>query len=79
MQELSGQQQGYLSKHSSTVRGKELRRRLHNGLLRHLVTVAEMAAEENPGLTQMFRLPASNATHEGYQTLARKMLEQGQA
>lgn len=80
MQELSGQQQGgYLTKHSSTVRRQELRRRLHSGLLRHLVTVAEVAAEENGELTQMFRLPASNATHEAYRTLARKMLEQGQA
>jgi hypothetical protein len=33
---------------SSTVRRKEIRRRLHDGLLRHLVTVANAAADEQP-------------------------------
>jgi hypothetical protein len=80
METLAGQQQGgYLSKHSSTVRRQELRRRLHGGLLRHLVTVAADAASENPALTAMFQLPKSNATNKAFQTLARKMLEQGQA
>ena len=80
MEALAGQQQGgYLSKHSSTVRRKDLRRRLHGGLLRHLVTIAADAASENPALTEMFRLPAANATNKAFQTLARKMLEQGQA
>ena len=80
MEALAGQQQGgFLSKHSSTVRRQALRRRLHGGLLRHLVTIAQDAAGEDPGLTEMFQLPASNATHKAFQTLARKMLEQGQA
>jgi hypothetical protein len=80
MEELAGQQQGgYLSKHSSTVRRRDLRRRLHGGLLRHLVTIGEDAAEEEPGLTDMYQLPSSNASHKLFQTLARKMLEQGQA
>jgi hypothetical protein len=80
MEELAGQQQGgYLSKHSSTVRRKDLRRRLHSGLLRHLVTIAADAASENPALTEMFQLPKANATNKAFQTLARKMLEQGQA
>ena len=80
MEALAGQQQGgYLSKHSSTVRRSELRRQLHGGLLRHLVTVAQDAAVEDRALTAMFTLPPSNATHRAYQTLARKMLEQGQA
>ena len=80
MEELAGQQQGgYLSKHSSTVRRQELRRRLHGGLLRHLVTIAEDAASEDPAITEMFTLPPANATNHAFQTLARKMLEQGQA
>jgi hypothetical protein len=80
MEELAGQQQGgYLSKHSSTVRRQGLRRRLHGGLLRHLVTIAQDAAAESPALTEMFQLPPANATHRTFQTLARKMLEQGQA
>ena len=52
---------------------------MHSGLLRHLVTIAADAASENPALTEMFRLPAANATNKAFQTLARKMLEQGQA
>ncbi len=80
MEELAGQQQGgFLSKHSSTVRRQELRRRLHGGLLRHLVTIAHDAASENPAITEMFTLPPANATNRAFQTLARKMLEQGQA
>jgi len=80
MEELAGQQQGgYLSKHSSTVRRRELRRRLHGGLLRHLMTIGQDVAKEQPGLTDMFRLPSANASHKAFQTLARKMLEQGQA
>ena len=80
MEELAGQQQGgYLSKHSSTVRRQELRRRLHGGLLRHLVTIAQDAASENPAITEMFTLPPANATNRAFQTLARTMLEQGQA
>lgn len=80
METLAGQQQGgYLSRHSSVVRRKALRRRLHGGLLRHLVTVAEVASAEEPELAEKFRLPSSNATHEAFLTLARKMLEQGQA
>jgi hypothetical protein len=80
MQVLAEQQQGgYLSKHSSVVRRQQLRRNLHQGLLRHLVTVAEVAAAEAPGLAEQFRLPAANATHEFFRAIARKMLEQGQA
>jgi hypothetical protein len=80
MDTLSQQQQGgYLSRRSSVLRRQQLRRNLHQGLLRHLVTVAEAAAKEAPGLAGDFRLPPSNATHEAFRTLARKMLEQGQA
>ena len=80
MNEVGGQQVGgFLSKHASTVRRKEIRQRLHRGLLRHLVTIAGAAAVENPALAEMFRLPAFNATNNAYLTLARKMLEQGEA
>jgi hypothetical protein len=80
MEELAGQQVGgFLSKHSSTVQRKELRRRVHDGLLPHLLSVATQAAEEKPALTEMFELPALNATHKVFGTVARKMLEQGKA
>lgn len=80
METLAGQQQGgYLTKHSSTVRRKLLRRRLRDGLLRHLVTVAADAADEEPSVLERFPLPASNATNATFQALARKLLEQGRA
>ena len=64
MEALAAQQvTGVVSKGSSTVRRKEIRRRLHEGLLRHLVTVAEAAADEQPALTREFRLPSSNNSH----------------
>jgi hypothetical protein len=69
---------GFLSKRSSVLRRKELRRRLHGGMLRHLVTIARSAAEEKPELVEKFQLPSSNASHKLFRTVARKMLEQGQ-
>jgi hypothetical protein len=78
--ELSGQQVGgFLSKHSSSLRRRDIRRKLRDGLLRHLVTVAEDASAEKPELRAKFGLPAHNLSHVRFQTLARKMLEQGQA
>ena len=77
---LEGQQTGgFLSKHSSTVRRRELRRRLREGLLRHLVTIGQDAAAEQPQLLEMFRLPGHNLTTGAFQSLSRKLLEQGVA
>ena len=80
MEALAAQQvTGVVSKGSSTVRRRELRRRLHDGLLRHLVTVANAAADEEPELTREFRMPAGNASHMAYRTVARTLLEKGVA
>ena len=80
MEALAKQQQGgYLATRSSASRRRGLRRRLHHELLRHLVTVAEVAASEEPALAEKFRLPPGNGSHEAFRTFARKMLEQGQA
>jgi hypothetical protein len=80
MVELSGQQVGgFLSKHSSSLRRRDIRRKLRDGLLRHLVTVAEDASAEKPELRAKFELPAHNLSHVRFQTVARKMLEQGEA
>jgi hypothetical protein len=77
---LEGQQTGgFLSKHSSTVRRREVRRRLREGLLRHLVTIGQDAAAEQPQLLEMFRLPPHNITNSSFQNLSRKLLEQGVA
>ena len=78
--ELGGQQVGgFLSTHSSSLRRSDIRRKLRDGLLRHLVTVAEDAASEKPELGAKFKLPAHNLSHVRFQAVARKMLEQGQA
>ena len=80
MLELSGQQVGgFLSKHSSSLRRRDIRRKLRDGLLRHLVTVAEDASAEKPELRAKFELPSHNLSHVRFQTVARKMLEQGEA
>jgi hypothetical protein len=80
LEELAKQQQGgFLTSRASVARRRALRHRLHRELLRHLVTVAEVAARDQPGLAEQFTLPSSSATNEGFRTFARKMLEQGQA
>jgi hypothetical protein len=80
MEALAGQQvTGVVSKGSSIVRRQDIRRQLHGGLLRHLVTVANAAAEEQPDLIQEFRMPAINASHTIYRTVARTLLEKGVA
>jgi len=78
--ELGGQQVGgFLSTHSSSLRRRDIRRKLRDGLLRHLVTVARDAASEKPELGAKFQLPKQNLSHVRFQTVARKMLAQGQA
>jgi hypothetical protein len=80
MEALAKQQQdGTVTAHASTVRRKVLRRRLHHELLRHLVTVADIAAGEQPGLAERYALPNGHATNEAFRTLARRLLVQGQA
>ncbi|HET8836950.1 MAG TPA: hypothetical protein VFN08_19630 [Gemmatimonadales bacterium] len=80
MLQLAAQQHGgYGSKKGSTLQRLALRRRLHGGLLRHLVTIAASAAAEEPTLREKFRLPPANATHQTYQSFARTLLEQGRA
>jgi hypothetical protein len=73
------QQEGVATAHASTVRRKALRRRLHHELLRHLVTVADIAAAEQPGLAERYEMPKGNETNETFRTLAHRLLEQGQA
>lgn len=80
MLELSGQQVGgFLSKHSSSLRRRAIRRKLRDGLLRYLVTVAEDASTEKPELQAKFELPSHHLSHVRFQAVARKMLEQGEA
>lgn len=78
MEELARQQQaGHLTAHASSVRRRAVRRKLHHELLRHLVTVADLAAAEQPGLAERFQLPNGNWSYETFRTVARKLLEEG--
>ena len=80
MQTLAKQQQeGVATAHASTVRRRALRRRVHHELLRHLVTVAGVAAAEQPAMADQFDLPDGNETNEVFRTLARRLLEKGLA
>jgi hypothetical protein len=69
---------GFTSKHSATVRRRQLRRRLRDGLLRHLVTVANDGAGKHPELDG-FRLPDYNIPTGAFHAQARKLLDQGVA
>jgi hypothetical protein len=73
------QEGGYMVSRSSVEKRRALRRRLRDELLRHLVTVAEVAAEESPGIMPRYRMPAGNASNATFQALARKLLDNGQA
>jgi hypothetical protein len=80
MEGLAAQQvTGVVSRGSSAVRRKEIRRQLNDGLLRHLVTVGNRAAEEQPELTREFRMPSTNLSHTVYRTVARTLLDKGVA
>ena len=73
------QEGGFATKRSSVVRRQDLRRRLHRGLIRHLVTAAEDAGFENPGVGAKFRLPSTSATNAAFRAVASKLLEEGRA
>lgn len=72
------QEGGFIATRASTSRRRELRRRIHHELLRHLVTVADVAAVKEPGVADRFQLPSGNSSNEAFRTVARKMLELGQ-
>lgn len=80
LEELSGQQQdGYLTRHPATVRQREIRRKIHHELLRHLVTIADLADAEQPGMAQRFPSLQGEWSNEAFRTIARKLLVEGQA
>jgi hypothetical protein len=72
------QQEGVSSSRSATARRRALRRRLHHELLRHLVTTAELAAEEDPAIASEYAMPDAHATNQAFIIYARRMLEHGQ-
>jgi hypothetical protein len=70
---------GFLSRHASTVNRREIRRRLRNDLLRHLVTVARDASAEKPGLGDKFEIPGHNLSSARFYAASKAMLELGVA
>lgn len=80
MEALAAQQRGgHITTHASVMRRRALRRTLHHELLRHLVTVAEVAAREEPALAERFPMPSTNVANQVFRTAAHALLAQGQA
>jgi len=75
----SRQVSGILSRHASIVNRQQIRRRLRNDLLRHLVTVAQDASAEKPGLGDQFEIPGSNLSNARFHAASKAMLELGVA
>lgn len=73
------QENGRQTSRASVAARQEIRRRLHQELLPHLITVAEAAGAEEPALVERMRLPSINVSNEIYRTLGRNLLEQGKA
>jgi hypothetical protein len=61
------------------VRRQDLRRRLHQGPIRHLVTTAEDAGTEIAGIAAKFRLPKTSGTHAAFRAVASELLGEGRA
>ena len=80
LEALSKQEQdGVTASRAATARRKALRQRIHQGLLGHLVSCAELAAAGKPGVDERYELPETNAPNEKFRVAARRLLEQGQA
>jgi hypothetical protein len=75
----SRQVSGILSRHASIVNRQQIRRRLRNDLLRHLVTVAQDASAGKPGLGNQFEIPGSNLSNARFHAASKAMLELGVA
>jgi len=75
----SRQVNGVLSRHASTVSRREIRRRLRNDLLPHLVTVAQDASAVKPGFGDKFEIPADNSSSARFSAAAKAMLDAGLA
>jgi hypothetical protein len=75
----SRQVSGFLSRHASTVNRQQIRRRLRNDLLRHLVTIAQDASAEKPGLGNQFEIPGFNLSSARFHAASKAMLELGLA
>jgi hypothetical protein len=73
------QEGGALASRAAVSRQRAVRREVHHEMLRHLVTVAQVAAGEQPGVDDLFRLPATSASNQAFQVHSRKLLEHGQA
>ncbi len=75
----SQQVSGILSRHASTLNRREIRRRLRNDLLRHLVTIARDAAADKPGLGDKFEIPGHNLSSARFYAASKAMLDLGVA
>jgi hypothetical protein len=77
---LGGRQvTGRLSRHASIVERQEVRRKLRNDLLPHLVTIARTASVDQPMLGDQFEIPGHNLSNARFYAAAKAMLELGLA
>ena len=77
---LAAQQRaGVVATRSATMQRRELRHTLQTKLLKYLAAVGAVAAKGNTELAPQFRLPPSGASHQGFLTAARGMLEKASA
>jgi len=77
---LAAQQRaGVVATRSATMQRRELRHALQTKLLKYLAAVGAVAAKGNTELAPQFRLPPTGASHQGFLTAARGMLEKASA
>jgi hypothetical protein len=75
----SRQVTGVLSRHASIVNRQQVRRRLRDDLLRHLITIAQDASAEQPGLGDKFEVPGTNLSSARFLAASKAMLDAGVA
>jgi hypothetical protein len=73
------QQEGHATSRGATRRRAELRDLIREGVLRHIVGVARVAAKERPELAALFQLPRQKAPHLDFVTIVGRMLAEAEA
>ena len=73
------QREGILLSRAANARKKELRMDLKQGLLGHLVSVAEAASAEAPELSQKFILPQTTQSYGAFRAAARGIEAEAQS
>ena len=73
------QREGMLQVRAATARKVELRRDIRRIYLDHIRRIAQMAAQEEPGLAQTFTLPRESFSYPAFRTAARSLAEEAES